>query len=113
MPEFCSFVGCLSYRVLSAVSFHPLAGLIGHTSVEFDNRDPGACRDGDLLGVGTAAAGAGREARSARCAGAGKTYGKVFDRCADFEKRLVQRQRAARALAVWYMADVHDSAPQR
>lgn len=67
MPEFYSFVGCLSYRVLSAVSFHPLAGLIGHTSVEFDNRDPGACRDGDLLGVGTAAAGAGRA-----CAGAAR-----------------------------------------
>lgn len=67
MPEFCSFVGCLSYRVLSAVSFHPLAGLIGHTSVESDNRDPGACRDGDLLGVGTAAAGAGRA-----CAGAAR-----------------------------------------
>lgn len=67
MPEFCGFVGCLSYRVLSAVSFHPLADLIGHTSVEFDNLDPGACRDGDLLGIGTAAAGAGRA-----CAGAAR-----------------------------------------
>lgn len=62
---------------------------------------------------GEATAGAGCEARSARCAGAGKTYGKAFDRCADFENRLVQRQRTARSLAVWYMADVYDSAPQK
>ena len=42
-----------------------------------------------------------------------KTGGKAFDHGADFANRLVQRQRTARSLAVWYMADVHDSAPQR
>ena len=42
-----------------------------------------------------------------------KTGGKAFDRGADFANRLVQRQRTARALAVWYMADVYDSAPQK
>ena len=38
-------------------------------------------------------------------AGDGKTGGKAFDHGADFANRLVQRQRAARTLAVWYMAD--------
>ena len=60
--------------------------------------------------AGTDGDAAGNEARDAAydaCrAGDGKTGGKAFDHGADFANRLVQRQRAARALAVWYMADV-------